>query len=97
LGGFGKDHCSRDASKVPNGAKNRAVSFKELAFDLTGGKVLVWAVVSDNDDTSEKNLILSEAKVNAHFTDSIFRLSSTIVEEGDQLPIPNQYLLFSKA
>jgi hypothetical protein len=77
--------------------KNRAVSFKELAFDLTGGKVLVWAVVSDNDDTSEKNLILSEAKVNAHFTDSIFRLSSTIVEEGDQLPIPNQYLLFSKA
>ena len=69
----------------------RNVSTNQLAFDLTDAKVLVWAEIKDFDEESEDGLILAEAKTNARFADYGFHISSTIVEQGDNLSVPPHY------
>lgn len=64
---------------------------KKLGFELSNSKVLVWAEIYDNDDETEKALILAQAKVNAQYSKYGFAISSTIVEECDYLAIPNHY------
>lgn len=64
---------------------------KKLGLELSNSKVLVWAEIYDNDDETEKALILAQAKVNAQYTKFGFAISSTIVEECDQLAVPNHY------
>lgn len=71
--------------------KLRAVHLEKLAFVLSDAKVLVWAEINDNDDSNEDNLLLSEAKTNAHFSKYGFHVSSTIVEESDSLEVPPHY------
>src|SRR5882672_11206322 len=44
----------------------------KLAFDFSDAKILVWAEISDDDETTEKALILSEAKANAKYSDNGF-------------------------
>lgn len=64
---------------------------KKLGLELSNSKVLVWAEIYDNDDETEKALILAQAKVNAQYDKFGFTISSTIIEECDQLEIPNHY------
>lgn len=63
----------------------------KLAFELSDSKILVWAEISEDDETMEDGLILAEAKINAEFTKFGFHISSTIVENSDKLEVPNHY------
>lgn len=71
---------------------------KRLAMELSNSKVLIWAEINDDDEKTEDGLILSAAKVNYEFSKYGFHVSSTIVEESDNLKIPSHYkeILISK-
>lgn len=62
-----------------------------LAFDLSNSKILVWAEINNDDECTERALILSAAKANIDFAQYGVHISSTIVEERDGLRIPSQY------
>ncbi|RRO19654.1 hypothetical protein [Flavobacteriaceae bacterium 14752] len=64
---------------------------KKLAFELSNTKILVWAEIEDNDDVMENHLILTEAKINAKFSQYGFYISTTIVETVDGLEVPEHY------
>jgi hypothetical protein len=64
---------------------------QKIAFDLSGNKILVWAIINDEDELAENNLILSEAKVNSKYSEHGFSISSTVVEISDNLKIPPHY------
>lgn len=70
--------------------KNHLVPEK-LAFDLNDTEVLVWAIVEDNNEELEKQLILAEAQINAKYHHYGYDMTSMIVEKSDRLPIPNHY------
>jgi hypothetical protein len=71
--------------------KNRKVNFNKLAFDLGNSKLLSWVEIDDNDETSEDNLILAEAKVNSKYINLGFHVTSTIIESGDNIPVPSHF------
>ncbi len=71
--------------------KSRKVNFNKLAFDLGNSKLLSWVEIDDNDESSEDNLILAEAKVNAKYIDLGFHVTSTIIEKGDEIPVPSHF------
>lgn len=62
-----------------------------LAFDLNDSEILVWAIINDDDEKTEDQLWLSEAKVNADFYKSGFNISTTIIEKSDNISIPPHY------
>ncbi len=64
---------------------------KKLGLELSNSKVLVWAEISSDDEETEDALILSAAKVNQEFSKFGFHISSTIVEEEDNLDLPSHY------
>lgn len=68
---------------------------QKLAFDFSDAKILVWAQVENDDEQTEDALILSEAKANDKYFENGFYISSTIVEEADNLPIPYHYSLIN--
>lgn len=63
----------------------------ELALQLSGNGINVWAVVNDDDAKTERNIILSAAKTNADFINVGLRIDTTILEKSDNFPIPNQF------
>lgn len=63
----------------------------KIALELSDSKILVWAEISEDDETMENGLILAEAKINAFFSKYGFHISSTIVENTDGLEVPNHY------
>lgn len=63
----------------------------KLALDLSEAKIFVWATINDNDDKTEDALILSEAKINAKYSEYGFHISSTVVELSDKIQIPPHY------
>jgi hypothetical protein len=64
---------------------------KKLGLELSNSKVLVWAEILNDDESTENALILSAAKANQEFSKFGFHISSTIVEEDDNLELPNHY------
>lgn len=64
---------------------------KKLGLELSHGKILVWAEIINNDDETENALILAQAKVNSKYEKHGFHISSTIVEEIDNLELPKHY------
>jgi len=64
---------------------------QRLAFDFSEAKILVWAQIADDDESTEDALILAEAEANAKYSDNGFYVSSTIVEESDNLKVPGHY------
>jgi ribosomal protein L16 Arg81 hydroxylase len=64
---------------------------QKLAFDLSDAKILVWAQIQNQDESTERALILSEAEANSKYSDNGFYISSTIVEDCDNLPVPPHY------
>lgn len=71
---------------------SRNVNLIRLALELMNSEVLVWAEIKDDDDETEKALILSAAKANSEFYKYGFHISSTIIEQSDNLDIPAQYI-----
>jgi hexokinase len=71
--------------------KNKKVNFKKIALDLGTSKLLSWVELSDDDENSEDNLIMAEAKLNAKYKDDGFHVTTTIVEERDHIPVPSHY------
>jgi hypothetical protein len=63
----------------------------EIAFDLSDAKILVWAKIHNDDESTEDALLLAEAKANAKFHDYGFFIYSTIVEDRDQQSVPPHY------
>lgn len=63
----------------------------KLAMALSDSKILVWAVINDNDEQTEDALLISEAKVNGKYYERGFYLNSTIVEKSDCLKTPPHY------
>lgn len=66
----------------------------KLAFDFNDSEVLVWAEIDDNNEALEKALLKTEALINAKYHQYGFDMESTVVEAGDNLPIPNHYKLY---
>ena len=66
----------------------------KLAFDFNDSEVLVWAEIGDNDEEQEKVLARAESKVNAMFHSYGFDMETMIVEQSDNLAIPNHYKVF---
>ncbi|HEY8929205.1 MAG TPA: hypothetical protein VIM55_08450 [Mucilaginibacter sp.] len=64
---------------------------KKLAFSFSEAKILVWAEIADEDESTEDALILSEAKANEKYSDNGFFVTSTIVETRDHLNPPSHY------
>ena len=63
----------------------------KLALELSNAKILVWAEIKEDDEIMEDALILTEAKINAAFSEYGFHVSSTIVEDSDGLEVPEHY------
>ena len=63
----------------------------KLAFNFNDSEVLVWAEVKDNDEFTERALLVAEAKVNAKYHPFGFDMETTIVEKQDGLAVPNHY------
>lgn len=64
---------------------------KKLGLELSNSKILVWAEIYNDDEATENALILSQAKLNSIYSKFGFHISSTIVEECDNLDLPNHY------
>ncbi len=74
---------------ITSGAK-----LNKLAFVLSDSKILAWAVVNDDDDESIDKLLISEAKTNAIGYKYGFHISTTVVENCDNLNVPKHYNFF---
>lgn len=66
--------------------------FDNLSFDYNDSEVLVWAVIEDDREDLEKELIIAEAKINAKYHPYGYTMNTTIVEESDCYNTPNHYM-----
>lgn len=71
--------------------KLRKVNLIELALNNSNSGILVWAVINDDDEKSEDDLIMSIAKINGKYYDYGFTISPTILEKSDNHPVPKHY------
>lgn len=69
----------------------RKTKVNKLAFDNSSTGLKVWAVIDDNDEKAEKDLYLAEAKANYYCQKFNYHLSTTIVENCDNLSVPAQF------
>ena len=70
---------------------NRKAKPVSLALQLSDSKILVWAVIKDDDESCEDKIFLAEAVVNSRFYQYGFYISTTLVEEYDSCQIPNHF------
>lgn len=72
--------------------KERNAKPQKLALDISNKTILVWAQVPSDDMAEEAKLLLAEAKVNAEYYERTgIHIDSTIVDELEELSVPNQY------
>lgn len=71
--------------------KKSKVSLNQLAFDLGNSKLLTWAEIETGDEASEDKLIMAEARINAKYDEYGFHLTTTIIEQCDNIPVPTHY------
>lgn len=67
--------------------------FKKMAVSFNNAELLVWAEIENDNWVIEKNLIMTEAKINSIYHKKGFDMTTTIVEECDHLPVPNHYIM----
>jgi hypothetical protein len=75
------DYLAMVKNKLPN----------KLAFDFNDSEVLAWIEINNDDEAMEKELLKAEAMINAKFHPYGFDMETTIVEQRDNLTIPNHY------
>ena len=66
----------------------------KVAFDYNDSELLVWAEINENDETTERSILVSQAHINAKYHPYGFDMETTIVESDDKLTIPNHYKIF---
>lgn len=71
--------------------KRREIKPIRLGFDYSDSSLLVWAEIADDDEATEDALIMTEAKVNAKYSQYKYYVSTTIVEQRDRLDLPPHY------
>lgn len=64
---------------------------KKIAVNFNDSEVLVWAEIEDDNEKMEEQLFVAEARINAKYHEYGFDMETTIVEESDNLPVPNHY------
>lgn len=69
--------------------KNRLPN--KLAFDFNDSEVLAWAEIDNDDEVMERELLKAQALINSRFHPYGFDMETTIVEQRDDLSIPNHY------
>ncbi len=77
-----------------NGLKTRVVDINSLSFQMSDSKILVWAIVNDDDEDSMDQLFLQEAEINAKFAEYGFHVSTTIMEKSDNCTTPPQFIRY---
>jgi hypothetical protein len=70
------------------------LSALKMAFDFNDSEVLVWAEIKENDEVTERALLVAQAHINAKYHPFGFDMETTIVEEEDALTIPNHYKIY---
>lgn len=71
---------------------NRKAFPLKLAFSLSPSTILAWAEIKENDETTEDQILLAEAKVNSIARNYSFNLDTMIIEDADRLPLPPHYI-----
>jgi hypothetical protein len=84
-------HIMRIIIEFMNELKASDCNPLKLALSYCNSKVLVWAEIKDDDESTEDKLIIAEAKVNSRFHMRGFHISTMIMEERDHFRIPPQY------
>jgi len=74
-----------------SGLKERNVILNSLSLQLSDSKILVWAIVNDDDEKAMDQLFLQEAVVNAKYGDYGFHISTTVMEKSDGCATPPQF------
>jgi hypothetical protein len=64
----------------------------KMAFDMDNCEILVWAQIKDDDTETEDRLVMIEAEINGVYHSIGYDLTTTIVENRDNLNIPNHYI-----
>lgn len=86
-----KYHIKKLVLEFLDQLEKRAHFPKKLAMVLSNAKVLVWAQIKEDDEATERALYGAEGFSNAKLADLGFHISITVVEDCDDLPIPNHY------
>jgi|ERR1035437_10127165 hypothetical protein len=66
----------------------------KVAFNFADSKVYVFAIIDNDDESTEDALFLSEAYVNAKFSEFGIYFTTTILEKEDNYTIPKHYKIF---
>ena len=72
----------------------KSISPLKIAFDYNDSEVLVWAEIMENDEATERALLVAQAHINAKYHPFGFDMETTIVEQEDALTIPNHYKIY---
>lgn len=67
------------------------INLVDVAFDYNNSGLLVWAIINDDDEFAENQLLLAAAKINSKYNQYSLAINTTILEESDQHPIPGHY------
>lgn len=62
-----------------------------LAYNCFNRSLFFLAIIEDNDHITEKNLILTEARLNAKYSDQGYSISTSIVERSQRVEIPEYF------
>lgn len=68
------------------------VKLRKLAVDISRSKLLVWAEVEDDDDSSMRSVLYADSVANLKMEDLGFSVSATVVEKSDCVPVPSHYV-----
>lgn len=63
----------------------------KIALDVEKSKVLTWVELKNDDEPTEDRFIMLEAEINSRYAKDGYYISSTIVEERDNLRVPSHY------
>ena len=71
--------------------KTQSILYCKMAFSYCNHRVNVWAEINEDDEINEDKLYLLEAKINSYFEKYSFGISLIIVENTDNIAIPQKY------
>lgn len=69
---------------------------RDLAYEISFNNISIFAIVSNDDSLEAKVLLDAEARLNAKYYEYGFRIDTTILEESDNIPIPNGYTILTQ-
>jgi hypothetical protein len=62
-----------------------------LAYNCFNRSLFFLAVIEDNDHHTEKSIILTEARLNAKYSEQGYSISTSIVGKSDNVEIPEYF------